>query len=265
MKINILVDDDKCWNLNIVRRLIPFLKKNNISVDHIWILPKKLSGLRGSQISIWYLKTFGIFVFFKLSFFYLLTLVYNFFNKVNNFKDLAVKNNIKYNYINTTNNKYLIKNINSNKKKFSLLITNHILKKNLINTKNHLFINKHSSLLPSYKGLMPYLWTKIDNKDNGITFHLVNEKIDNGKIIFQKKIKIKFNSMIEFYLYIYEIFPSCFLQALKNLEQKKLIKSKDKKSYYSIPNRKDYSNFLKKKGKIILFSNFLKINKLVKI
>ena len=50
MKINILVDNDKCWNLNIVRKLIPFLKKNNILVDHIWILPNKLANLKSSKI-----------------------------------------------------------------------------------------------------------------------------------------------------------------------------------------------------------------------
>jgi folate-dependent phosphoribosylglycinamide formyltransferase PurN len=263
MKINILVDNDKCWNLNIIKRLIPYLKKKNIIVDHIWILPNKLSIMRGNKISIWYLKTFGILVFLKLSIFYLLTLFFNFFNRINDFKDLALYHDIKFNYIKSTNDKYLLKNINTDKKKISLLITNHILKKKLINKKNHLFINKHSSLLPSYKGLMPYLWTKIDNRDNGITFHLVNEKIDSGKIIFQKRIKTKFNSMIEFYLDIFHRFPICFLNALKNLEKKKFIKIKNKKSYYSIPTKKDYCNFLKKKGKIILFSDFFKIKKLV--
>lgn len=263
MKINILVDNDKCWNLNIIKRLIPYLKKKDIIVDHIWILPNKLSIMKGNKISIWYLKTFGILVFLKLSIFYLLTLLFNFFNRINDFKDLSLYHNIKFNYIRSTNDKYLLKNINTDKKKISLLITNHILKKKLINKKNHLFINKHSSLLPSYKGLMPYLWTKIDNKDNGITFHLVNEKIDSGKIIFQKRIKTNFNSMIEFYLDIFHRFPICFLNALKNLEKKKFIKTKNKKSYYSIPTKKDYCNFLEKKGKIILFSDFFKIKKLV--
>jgi folate-dependent phosphoribosylglycinamide formyltransferase PurN len=262
MKINILVDDDKCWNLNIVRRLIPYLGKYNIKVDHIWILPNKLSNLKGNKISIWYFKTFGITVFLKLSIFYILVLIHNFFNRVNNFKDLALKYDIKYNYINSTNNKYLSKTINRDKKRISLLITNHILKKKLLDKKKHFFINKHSSLLPSYRGLLPYLWTKIDNKDNGITFHLVNEKIDSGKIIFQKKIKMKFNSMIEFYLEIFDRFPMCFLQAIKNLEKKNFIQSKSKKSYFSIPTKEDYIKFLKKKGNVILFSDFLKINKL---
>ena len=263
MKINILVDNDKCWNLNIVKRLIPYLKKNNISVDHIWILPNKLSAYTGNKISFWYLRTFGVLVFLKLSLFYLLVLINNFSNRINNFKDLATNYDIQYNYINSTNDKNLFKNINKNKKKISLLITNHILKKKLISKKNHLFINKHSSLLPSYKGLMPYLRTQIDNKHNGITFHLVNEKIDSGKIIFQKTIKKKFKSMIGFYLHVFNIFPSCFLKTLKNIKKKKFIKSKNKKSYYSIPRKIDYDNFLKKKGKIILFNDFFIINKLI--
>tara|TARA_B110001450_G_C17636000_1_gene487203 strand:+ start:276 stop:1067 length:792 start_codon:yes stop_codon:yes gene_type:complete len=262
MKINILVDNDKCWNLNIVRRLIPYLKKNKIEVKHLWILPNKLSNFSGNKISIWYLKTFGLAIFLKLSFFYVITLIYNFFNEVNNFKDLGSKYNIKCTYISTTNNKYLLKNIKENNNKISLLITNHILKKKLLRQKNHFFINKHSSLLPSYRGLMPYFWTKIDNKDNGITFHLVNKKIDSGKIIFQKKIKKKFNSMIEFYLDVFKKFPKYFLQATKNLEKKKFIRFKSKKSYYSIPTRKDYIKFLKKNGNVIIFADLFKVNKL---
>ncbi len=66
MKINILVDNDKCWNLNIVRKLIPFLKKNKILIDHIWILPNKLANLKSDKISMWYLDTFGFLVFFQI-------------------------------------------------------------------------------------------------------------------------------------------------------------------------------------------------------
>ena len=69
--------------------------------------------------------------------------------------------------------------------------------------------------------------------------------------------------MIEFYLYIFDRFPACFLQALKNLKKKRFIKSKNKKSYYSLPNKINYSNFLKKKGNVISFRDLFKINKLI--
>ena len=139
MKINILVDNDKCWNLNIVRKLIPFLKKNKILIDHIWILPNKLANLKSDKISMWYLDTFGFLVFFKLSIFYIIACVCNFFNRINNFKDLAIENNIKYNYINTPNDKNLLNNINKNNKKISLLLTNHILKNKIIKKKKTFF------------------------------------------------------------------------------------------------------------------------------
>ena len=52
-------------------------------------------------------------------------------------------------------------------------------------------LNIHPSLLPKYKGLNTYA-RAIKNKDkySGCTVHLVNAKLDSGKIILQKKIKI---------------------------------------------------------------------------
>ena len=64
MEINIIVDNDKSWLLNTTRRLISILKKKNFKINHIWVLPEKLSNLRGYKITIWYLRIFGIFVFF---------------------------------------------------------------------------------------------------------------------------------------------------------------------------------------------------------
>ena len=52
-------------------------------------------------------------------------------------------------------------------------------------------LNIHPSLLPKYKGLNTHNRV-IQNKDkySGATVHIVNEKLDSGKIILQKKIKI---------------------------------------------------------------------------
>ena len=52
-------------------------------------------------------------------------------------------------------------------------------------------LNIHPSLLPKYKGLNTHA-RAIKNKDkySGCTVHLVNAKLDSGKIILQKKIKI---------------------------------------------------------------------------
>ena len=52
-------------------------------------------------------------------------------------------------------------------------------------------LNIHPSLLPKYKGLNTHK-RAIENKEkfSGCTVHLVNSKLDSGKIILQKKLKI---------------------------------------------------------------------------
>ena len=69
--------------------------------------------------------------------------------------------------------------------------------KNFIKNFNNRIINIHPSLLPKYggKGMYGQFVHKkiIENKEikSGITIHFVNEKYDEGKIIFQKEIEIK--------------------------------------------------------------------------
>ena len=81
-----------------------------------------------------------------------------------------------------------------NKKKIKLICLAgfmKILSKNFIKKFNGKIINIHPSLLPKYKGLDTHQ-RALDNKDkySGCTVHFVNSKLDSGKIILQKKIKI---------------------------------------------------------------------------
>jgi phosphoribosylglycinamide formyltransferase-1 len=66
-----------------------------------------------------------------------------------------------------------------------------ILSKEFIKKFDGKIINIHPSLLPKYKGLNTHS-RAIKNKDKfaGCTVHYVTEKLDSGKIIIQKKIKI---------------------------------------------------------------------------
>ena len=66
-----------------------------------------------------------------------------------------------------------------------------ILSKNFIKNFNGKILNIHPSLLPKYKGLNTHQ-RAIENKDkySGCTVHFVNEKLDSGKIILQKKVNI---------------------------------------------------------------------------
>ena len=66
-----------------------------------------------------------------------------------------------------------------------------ILSKNFIKKFNNKILNIHPSLLPKYKGLNTHK-RAIDNNEivSGCTVHYVVSKLDSGRIILQKKIKI---------------------------------------------------------------------------
>ena len=66
-----------------------------------------------------------------------------------------------------------------------------ILSKSFIKKFDCKILNIHPSLLPKYKGLNTHN-RAIKNKDkfSGCTVHYVTEKLDSGRIIIQKKVKI---------------------------------------------------------------------------
>ena len=96
------------------------------------------------------------------------------------------------------------KNLSENKL-LSILKTNNIemiclagfikiLSKNFIKRFKGKILNIHPSLLPKYKGLNTHE-RALNNKEkySGCTVHFVNSKLDSGRIILQKKVKISKN------------------------------------------------------------------------
>ena len=66
-----------------------------------------------------------------------------------------------------------------------------ILSRNFIKRFNGKILNIHPSLLPKYKGLNTHERAILNKeKFSGCTVHFVNSKLDSGKIIIQKKVKI---------------------------------------------------------------------------
>lgn len=65
------------------------------------------------------------------------------------------------------------------------------LKKEIFDVPVVASVNVHPSFLPQYRGPNPYLQTILHGeKKSGITFHLIDEKFDNGGILEQKEIEI---------------------------------------------------------------------------
>ena len=108
----------------------------------------------------------------------------------------AKKNNIKFLFINYKNKKKAENKILINLKKNNIDLIclagfMKILSKKIINNYKYRILNIHPSLLPKYKGLNTHNRV-IENKEKftGCTVHLVSSKLDSGKIILQKKVRI---------------------------------------------------------------------------
>ena len=106
------------------------------------------------------------------------------------------KNNIKCLLVNYKNKSCSEKKIYNfiKKEKVSLVALAgfmRILSKKLIKKIKIPIVNIHPSLLPKYKGLNTYQ-RAINNKEkySGCTVHYVNERLDSGKVIMQKRVKI---------------------------------------------------------------------------
>ena len=88
--------------------------------------------------------------------------------------------------------KKIISEINNKKIKLICLAGfMRILSKNFIKRFKGKILNIHPSLLPKYKGLNTHQRAISNNeKYSGCTVHFVNSRLDSGKIILQKKVKI---------------------------------------------------------------------------
>ena len=80
-------------------------------------------------------------------------------------------------------------------------------------------LNIHPSLLPKYKGLNTHK-RALNNKEkySGCTVHFVNAKLDSGKIILQKKVKISKNETVsslakKILVQEHKLYPKAILKA----------------------------------------------------
>ena len=140
-----------------LKSLIQFSKKKNslISIELIISDNPKAKGLKFGKI-------------FKIS------------NKVFNYKNKIIAE------------KKIISEIKNKKIKLICLAGfMKILSKDFIKNFKGKILNIHPSLLPEYKGLNTHQRVISNNeKYSGCTVHFVNSRLDSGKIILQKRVKI---------------------------------------------------------------------------
>ena len=66
----------------------------------------------------------------------------------------------------------------------------YLITKDIIDIFKGKIINLHISFLPFNRGYYPNLWSHLEGSPSGVTIHLINEQIDGGEILIQKKVEI---------------------------------------------------------------------------
>jgi len=253
MRIAIFTAEDYTFLFN---AWCSFIDKSNdkYEIVGIFVFPDKLKGKSGVRLYWEYLKIMGLVDFIKLA---IKTVLYekNTKNKkYKNFQDLGDKNNIPVFYKDSPNADFVVSWVEKNNVDIIFITLGYIIKKKLLQAVKGMIINKHSALLPAYRGIWPVFWTIKDDKlPIGVTIHEVNEKIDKGEIFLQKKYDmLKSKSVFDYYIDIYNDMPDLLLETLNLLnsgERKKenIIET----SYFSLPTKKDYQEFKKENKKFV--------------
>ena len=238
------------------------INKNNYEIKGFWICDEKF-GAKNKNALVWYYKIFGLKVFMLLGvffvFFKMTSIYHSIFNNYSvSFEKLCKKNKVNFFYTKSPNSHKLYDWTVKNEIDITIIMVGHILKKKIIYASKIGTINKHASLLPSNKGVFPYFWAKLKNEKQGCSIHFVNEKIDDGSVIYQESIENSTSSMVEFYFYVYKNYGKMICSSLNNISNnltQTILTTQS--SYNSFPTNKDFEEFKKSNGHIIKIKDLL--------
>lgn len=143
------------------------------------------------------------------------------------------------------------------KKKFDLgiILGARILKEDIIKTFKIGILNLHPGLLPDNRGLDTYQWAIINMIPQGVTSHLIDSKMDGGKILIKKKIKIyQDDTLNDLYMRVQSLEMKLMIQSINLL-------NKNNKAGYFPSKLSQYHSYLPSKLEKKMITNFTKYKK----
>lgn len=253
MKVGIIYSPDPVYMNPFIMRLILENKERIACVimTNGSILKKKSLMLKIDYFfSLWFIL--GTRRFFKNLF----KVLSAHFSKNNKVKELCEQYSIPYYEVNTVNSEETKNHLKKHELDLVFNQSQHIVKKDVLTIPKFGMFNRHGAILPYYRGRLAPFWQLLNKEDfGGITYHFLNEKIDDGDIIIQTKIKIEkndnFNSLVD---KIFDNAVSLFPKVIDLVGDETSVYQeniKDKGSYFGSPRLKDAFKFrmqLMKKG-----------------
>ena len=143
-----------------------------------------------------------------------------------------------------------------------------IINKEIISNFKKPIINLHLSYLPFNRGAHPNFWSFVDYTPSGVSIHKMDQGIDTGEIIYQKKINFDLNknkkilTFVSTYSSLFIEIENLFIKNIDGLINNKF-KSYSQNQNSTYHNKKDLPNLLKKWDQNI-YETVLEYNRLYK-
>ncbi|MFA5839221.1 MAG: formyltransferase family protein [Candidatus Margulisiibacteriota bacterium] len=132
--------------------------------------------------------------------------------------------------------------------------TMHIYKEATIKLARVATIGCHPSILPDYRGLEVFFWQLVNKEtSSGVSIFYMAEKIDAGNVIMQEKFDITPDESVDsLYRKLTRITARLMVTTIEKFklgDKFEIFPSSGKGSYYPMPTRDAYRQFIAKKGK----------------
>ncbi len=123
-----------------------------------------------------------------------------------------------------------------------------IFKQELIDLPRLGCINIHHAPLPRYRGMMPNFWQLYHGENSvGVTIHEINPKIDEGKIILQRQVKVEPHESLDALIKRTKRLGARYMIEAIDLVRNGKVEYKENRpeegSYFSFPKREDARKF----------------------
>jgi len=173
------------------------------------------------------LKSSGPYYFmFKILYNFIIPPLRKIFRKNTIIQDYSKLYNIPFHFTFNINNAKSVKEIELIKPDLIISVgATQKFEQKILKIPRIMLINVHYSLLPRHKGLSPYFWQLLDDDSEvGITIHKINQELDCGQVLLQKKIKIEKNtSSLGLAINLAHLASGALIESIEQIKLKKVI------------------------------------------
>ena len=253
MRVALFVEEDYDFLFPMCVELLRLVKeRGQDEIVGLAVFPGRLAGRAGLAIPLYFLRLLGVWTFARLAARSALQRARHLANVVRGrspaptLAGLCRREGIAFRRFASPNGADAVEWIRSREVDVLLIFVGHVLRAPILQAARICVLNKHSSLLPAYRGLFPVFWARKHGHPVGITVHRVVERLDAGPILCQQACEAPGLSIYDHYALIYRRSPALLLEALDVAAGRaapRTVSHDLPAGYHGLPTREDYREF----------------------